>query len=246
MISAIRCDISLAMHSAIRIGLIGDFSEQQRAHAAIPRALQATSETVEIVWIPTDSAGDSQSLAGFDGLWCVPGMPYRNAEGAMRAIRHARITRTPFLGTSAGFQFTILEYARDVLGLSDADHQKTNPKSALPLISPLGCALAGVKARVRFLDGSRLRRIYNAAEATEEYHCSFGLNGRYRRLIEGRDLCVVGVDDQYEIRAVELDGHPFFFATLYQPEMREGGHPLVAAFVQCCVKRQDTRTQAAS
>lgn len=197
-------------------------------------------------WIPTDSAGDINKLAEFDGLWCVPGMPYRNAEGALRAIRHARITRTPFLGTSAGFQFTILEYARDVLGLSDADHQKTNPKSAMPLISPLGCALAGVRARVRFLDGCRLRRIYNAPEAVEEYHCSFGLNGRYRRLIEGRDLCVAAIDDQHEIRALELDGHPFFFATLYQPEMREGSHPLVAAFVECCAKRQVGRTKAAS
>ena len=234
------------MHSAIRIGLIGDYSEQQRAHAAIPRALQAVSGGIETVWIPTDAAGDSQALATFDGFWCVPGMPYRDAEGAMRAIRHARITRTPFLGTSAGFQYAILEYARDVLGLSDAAHERTHPKSAMPLISPLGCALAGVKARVRFLDGSRLRRIYNAPESTEEYHCSFGLNGRYRRLLEGRDLTVAAVDDQHEIRAVELDGHPFFFATLFQPEMRPGANPLVEAFVDCCAKRQLSRTKAAS
>ena len=53
----------------------------------------------------------------------------------------------------------------------------------------------------------------------EEYHCSFGLNGRYRRLIESGPLCVGAVDDQHEIRAVELDGHPFFVATLFQPEM---------------------------
>jgi CTP synthase (UTP-ammonia lyase) len=234
------------MHSAIRIGLIGDFTEQHRAHTAIPRALQATSDGIDIVWIPTDSAGDSQSLAGFDGFWCVPGMPYRNADGAMRAIRHARLTRTPFLGTSAGFQYAILEYARDVLGLSEADHQKTNPKSAMPLISPLGCALAGVKARVRFLDGSRLRRIYGAPDSVEEYHCSFGLNGRYRRLMEGRDLCVAAVDDQHEIRAMELDGHPFFVATLFQPEMRSGKNPLVEAFVDCCAKRQLGQTRAAS
>src|SRR3954470_9314044 len=142
------------MHSGIRIGLIGDYSEQQRAHQAIPRSLQAPSDDIEAVWIPPESAGDSHSLAGFDGFWCAPGMPYRDAEGALRAIRHARVTRTPFLGTSAGFQYAILEYARDVLGLSQADHQKMNPKSAMPLISPLGCALAGVKARVRFIDGS--------------------------------------------------------------------------------------------
>src|SRR5689334_19121042 len=118
------------MHSEIRVGLIGDFNERHRAHQAIPRALQAASDGVEIVWVPTDSAGDIQSLAGFDGLWCVPGMPYRNADGAIRAIRQARITRTPFLGTSAGFQYTILEYAQNVLGLSEAQHQKTHPKAS--------------------------------------------------------------------------------------------------------------------
>jgi len=164
----------------------------------------------------------------------------------MRAIRHARVSRTPFLGTSAGFQYAILEYARDVLGLSDADHQKTNPKAGMPLISPLGCALAGVKARVRFMDGSRLRRAYGAPESVEEYHCSFGLNGRYRRLIEGKDLCVSAVDDQHEIRAVELDGHPFFVATLFQREMRAGVSPLVDAFVKCCAKRKQNLTTVAS
>jgi len=234
------------MHPGIRIGLIGDLNEQQRAHQAIPRALQATSDGIEIVWIPTDSINGGQSLAGFDGFWCAPGMPYRSAEGAMRAIRHARMTRTPFLGTSAGFQYAILEFARGVLGLSEADHQKTNPKAGIPLISHLDCALAGVKARVRFMEGSHLRRAYGKTESIEEYHCSFGLNTRYRRLIEGKELYVAAVDDQHDVRAVELDGHPFFVATLFQPEMRAEGSPLVEAFVKVCQKRRQGITQAAS
>lgn len=233
------------MHSAIRVGLIGDFNETQRAHQAIPKALQAVSE-VECVWIPTESAGTVQSLAEFDGFWCVPGMPYRSAEGAMRAIRHARRTRTPFLGTSAGFQYAVLEFARDVLGLVDADHQKSNPRASMPLISPLGCALAGVQARVRLLDGSHLRRAYGVPESVEEYHCSFGLNGRYRRLLEGKDLYVAAIDDQHEIRAVELDGHPFFVATLFQPELRAGRSPIVEAFVNVCAKRRNGATTKAA
>src|SRR5690349_20597744 len=145
------------MHSAIRIGLIGDFNEQQKAHTAIPRTLAAVSGGAEGVWIPTDSVGTGEALAEFDGLWCVPGMPYRSADGALAAIEQARVQRQPFLGTSAGFQYVLIEYARNVLGLLDADHQKTNPKAAMPLISPLGCQLAGVQARVRFTPGSRLR-----------------------------------------------------------------------------------------
>jgi len=232
------------MHSAIRIGLIGDFNEQQKAHRAIPKALAAASGgAVEAVWVPTDAAGKGDSLAGFDGLWCVPGMPYRSAEGAMKAIRHARVSGTPFLGTSAGFQYAVIEFARNVLGLAEADHQKTNPKAAMPLIAPLGLSLVGVKARVRFTEGSHLRKAYGAPEATEEYYCSFGLNGRYRRLIEGRGLYVAAVDDQDEIRAVEVDGHPFFVATLFQPALSalaDGAppNPLVRAFVAVCERRR--------
>jgi CTP synthase (UTP-ammonia lyase) len=232
------------MHSAIRVGLIGDFNGQHQAHQAIPKALQAVSEEVECVWIPTESAAAASALADFDGFWCVPGMPYRSADGVLRAIRHARMTRVPFLGTSAGFQYAVLEFARDVLGLTQADHQKTNANAVMPLISPLGCALAGVQARVRFLEGSHLRRAYGMPESVEEYHCSFGLNGRYRRLIEGKDLYVAAVDDQHHIRAMELDGHPFFVATLFQPELRAGVSPIVAAFVRVCVKRKHAATHA--
>jgi CTP synthase (UTP-ammonia lyase) len=236
------------MHSAIRIGLIGDYSDQQPAHQAIPRSLAASG--AEGVWVPTESVNGPKMLAEFDGIWCVPGMPYRNPEGALRAIRHARMTRTPFLGTSAGFQYAILEFARNVLGLGEADHQKSNPKASMPLISPLGCGLAGVKARVRFSDGSILRKAYGTRESVEEYHCSFGINNRYRRLLEGGDLMVTAVDDQDDIRAVEYDGHPFFVATLFQPELHSVSSsqtsPLVQALVACCEKRRTGMTRAAS
>jgi CTP synthase (UTP-ammonia lyase) len=240
------------MHSSIRVGLIGDLNEQQRAHIAIPKALNAAAGgEIETVWIPTDSVGGAEQLAEFDGFWCVPGMPYKSATGAMQAIRHARITGTPFLGTSAGFQYALLEFARNALGLAEADHQKTNPKAAIPLISPLGCALAGVKARVHFSQGSLIRKAYNAPESVEEYHCSFGLNGKYTRLLEGSQFCVSAVDDQHEIRAFELEGHPFYVATLFQPEMRSlsdgtSASPLVYAFLHACTRRSRGLTRAAS
>src|ERR1700720_2484856 len=140
------CDIITHMHSVIRIALVGDFNQEQKAHQAIPKALVAASEgPVESVWVPTDSVGKGEPLAGFDGIWCVPGLPHRNTDGALTAIRHARISHVPFLGTSAGFQYVLIEYARNALGFGGADHQKSSPNAAMPLISPLGCALAGVK-----------------------------------------------------------------------------------------------------
>jgi CTP synthase (UTP-ammonia lyase) len=227
------------MHPTTRVALIGDFSDQHKAHKAIPTALAgAPGGGAEGVWISTDAIPGPEALAEFQGVWCVPGMPYRNPDGVIKAIRYARMSRTPFLGTSAGFQYAILEFARHVLGLSEADHQKSNPKAAVPLIGPLGVAMAGVKARVRFSRGSMLNRAYGRHESVEEYRCSFGVNGRYRRLLEGRDLLVTAVDDQDEIRAVELDGHPFYVATLFQPELRSlesnAPNPVVDAFVGVC------------
>lgn len=235
------------MHSSYRVGLIGEFNDQQRAHLAIPQALSAASGgAVEGVWVASDTVGNGEPLAEFAGLWSVPGMPYRSAEGVLQAIRHARVTRTPFLGTSAGFQYALIEYARNVLGLAAADHQKSNPKADMPLISPLGCALLGVKARVRLSPGSILRKAYGKPETVEEYRCSFGLNGRYRRLLEGQHLMVTAVDDQDEIRAVELDGHPFFVATLFQPELGAEPNPLVQAFTAACARSVSGVTRAAS
>ena len=114
------------MHSDIRVGLLGEFKQERPAHLAIPAAMEAASEGhVECVWISTDSVGKGESLAEFDGIWCVPGMPYRSASGALEGIRYARVTRTPFLGTSAGFQYALIEFARNALGLAQADHQVT-------------------------------------------------------------------------------------------------------------------------
>ena len=103
------------------MGLIGEFNEQNKAHHAIGTALAAASDgKVETTWVSTNDVSNS-ALAEFDGLWCVPGMPYRSADGALAAIKYARSHRIPFLGTSAGFQYALIEYARNVLGFVDAE-----------------------------------------------------------------------------------------------------------------------------
>jgi CTP synthase (UTP-ammonia lyase) len=226
------------MHSEIRVGLLGEFKPQQPTHLAIPRALEAAAEGhVECIWVPTDSVGNGKSLAEFDGIWCVPGMPYRSPAGALEGIRYARLSRTPFLGTSAGFQYALIEFARNALGMSQAEHQKHDPQAALPLIAPLDAALLGVKARVHLRDGTLLRKAYGAPHSIEEYHCGFGLNPRYRRWMASA-LTFAAVDDHDEIRAVELEDHPFFVATLFMPELNPGS-PLVKAFANAAIQRHN-------
>lgn len=111
----------------IRIALIGDYDPQVTAHQAIPVALEMAAEhsglNVQWQWLATDDIHAETPLHRFDGVWCVPASPYRSMDGALLAIRFAREQRRPFLGTCGGFQHAVLEYARNVLGWSDAEHE---------------------------------------------------------------------------------------------------------------------------
>ena len=222
----------------LRVALVGDRSAGVAAHAAIPHALELAAGTmdgkVEAVWIPTlDLRHDPVAcLAGFGAIWCVPGSPYVSMEGALEAIRFARENRVPFLGTCGGFQHALIEYARNVLGSGQADHAESNPAAEMPLISHLACSLAEARGSIQFESGSKIATCYGRPAAVEEYNCRYGLNPRFRALIENSSLRIVGVDEQGEARAVELKDHPFFIATLYQPErsaLAGKPHPLITA-----------------
>src|SRR5262249_45504713 len=107
------------MEKSASIGLIGDYCDSVVAHQAIPKALKSAGETLGLAahfeWIPTEEITSAARIADFTGLWCVPASPYRNMNGALLAIRHARESTVPFLGTCGGFQHAIVEYARNVL-----------------------------------------------------------------------------------------------------------------------------------
>jgi CTP synthase (UTP-ammonia lyase) len=230
---------------AIRIGLIGDYDSSVKAHRAIPIALAMAGEAagceVEAVWLPTEMLvpGVERELEALDGLWCVPASPYVSMEGALLGIRFARETGKPFLGTCGGFQHALIEYARNVLGLWDADHAESNPGTTFPLISPLACALRDQSGAISLKEGTRIREIYGASTVVEEYNCSFGLAPNYRSFLEGGPLTITGEDTEGEVRVVELLGHPFFIATLFQPERRAlkgEAHPLVNAYVRAIVE----------
>lgn len=224
----------------LRIGLVGDRDDRITAHQAIPRALelaaQATGRALEGVWLATERISETR-LEDFQGLWCVPGSPYRDTDGALQAIAHARRNALPFLGTCGGFQHALLEHARNVLGWADAEHAETAPDAPRAVISPLPCALRETLERVQLLPGSKLAEAYGASEAFEGYHCGYGLNPAFRAELTQGPLRVTALDAAGAVRAVELDGHPFFIATLFQAERAAligRLPPLVRAFVDAC------------
>jgi CTP synthase len=235
-----------------KLALVGDYNPEVIAHGAIPKALQlavfATGRKIEWAWIGTEEITDSaRDLAGYSGVWCVPASPYKNMTGALAAIRHARENRLPFLGTCGGFQHALIESARNVAGLTRADHEESPQDTSNPIgyslpgtnpafvVTKLVCALVEQSGAVAFTPGSQLHGIFGGQPTRGEYHCSYGVNAAYRARLEAAGLCFTGFDEAGDIRAVELPGHPFFIGTLFQPErsaLHGKPHPLIQAFVR--------------
>lgn len=216
------------------IALIGDRSPSILAHQAIEKSLALFGATFS--WIDTDTIVEPRQLLGaYRGIWAVPGSPYRDTDGALAAIQFAREMRVPFLATCGGFQHALLEYARNVLGLAHAAHAELEPAAADPLIAPLTCALVEKSDRIHLVPRTRLHKIYGAEVVTEGYHCSYGPNPRFEALLSDSPLTINARDDAGEVRGVELDGHPFYIGTLFQPEraaLAGKRHPLIEAFLK--------------
>lgn len=223
-----------------RLALVGDYSPDVPAHVAIPRALalagSATGVSLEWDWIGTEKITEAASdLAGYDGVWCVPASPYRNMDGALAAIRHARENRLPFLGTCGGFQHALIEFARNVAKIDGADHAETNAAANDLVVTKLACSLVEQSGGVTFTPGSQLHGIFGGQPTRGEYRCSYGVNPAYRSRLEAAGLRFTGFDETAAIRAVELPDHPFFIGTLFQPErsaLHDRDHPLIQAFVR--------------
>ncbi|WP_447788786.1 MULTISPECIES: CTP synthase C-terminal region-related (seleno)protein [Pseudomonas] len=231
--------------SAIRIALIGDHDPQVTAHQAIPVALGMAAEhsgkNIQFQWLATDSINTKTPLDDFDGFWCVPASPYRDMDGALWAIRFAREQQRPFLGTCGGFQHAVLEFARNVLGWKEAEHGETSPDATRVLLTPLTCSLVEAVDSIHLVEGSLIAKAYENAEIREGYRCRYGVNPDFERELLKQQLHAVGHDSAGDLRAVELKDHPFFVATLFQPEraaLKGILPPLVRALIEVCARQK--------
>lgn len=232
---------------ALKIGLIGDRDESITAHRAIPVALDLASRTsgatIGHAWLATDTIATADDVAAFDGLWCVPGSPYRSINGALYAIGHARRCGVPFLGTCGGFQHGVIEYARSVLGWLDADHAETaQGENRRLVISMLDCALVEASEALTPMLGTRLAQAYGNAVFEESYRCRFGLNPTFVQALAADGLAIAATSADGEARALELrNGHPFYVLALFQPEraaLQGRVPPLVGAFAAAALQHR--------
>ncbi len=242
------------MSQAVRIGILGDFNPDFRSHHATPDSLQHAARKLHVQvdsqWIPTPSLTDVNSektLETFDGLWAAPGSPFKSFDGMLKGIEFARRRDWPFLGTCAGFQYSLIEFARNLLGIADADSAENNSGSKNIVIYPVACAvpdrqgdapkLSGAMPEIRLRPGSYLQSFYGKDRevVSEEFFCNFEVNPEYEWASMEAGFPVVARGQQGEVRAIESPAHRFFVATLYQPQLsstEKNPHPVVVAFVQ--------------
>jgi CTP synthase (UTP-ammonia lyase) len=234
------------MTDVTKIALVGEFNPRAPAHDAIPfaLALSARDATVGLssVWVSTLQVEESggRALDGFDGIWCVPSTPYRSEAGALLAIGLARERGVPFLGTCGGFQYAIVEFARNALQWDAARHAELQTEGEA-VVTALECALVDVAQSVTLLPGTMIHGAYGHDHATEEFRCRYAVNPACEQRLFSGALRLSAVDDTGATRAVELAGHPFFVGTLFQPErlaLRQACPPLVRAFVSAAVERK--------
>ncbi len=221
----------------ITIGLLGDRNPSFITHQAIDRALDLFNnrgQNVEAAWLGTKHVSLHELIA-VEGLWVLPGTPYENEEIVFEALSMRREENRPTLGTCGGFQHMVLEFARNKVGLQSASHEETAGDGGPLVISSLPCSLVGEERLVHCVSGTRMAQICGSEPFVGFHYCNYGVNPDYQAALEKAGLRLSAFAEDAGIEAIELNAHPFYMGTLFQPQMGLlqgfGLHPLIESFL---------------
>lgn len=220
------------------VAILGEYNPEFHPHVATDAAIRHSCAvlgcSVDAHWISTADV-DDRFIRAHQGVLVAPGSPYKDTARTLQAIRYVREQSLPCLGTCGGFQHMIIEYARNVLGIEDAEHAEYDPYASNLFVTKLDCSLVGRELEVRFAPGSFVAACYSADHAIESYYCNFGVHPDKVAALSMGELRIVGADNGGEVRVIELPGHPFFVGTLFVPQLRSTPaqpHPLINAFLR--------------
>jgi CTP synthase len=242
----------------VRIALVGKYIDLPDAYLSVTEALRAGGfahrAKVEVVWVPSDlcetDAGAARELSGVDGVLIPGGFGVRGIEGKIGALRWARVNRVPALGLCLGLQCMVVEVARDLAGIEDADSAEFDEQTRNPVISTMADqadVIAGERDMggtmrlgaypATLQPGSVVARAYGDVEVSERHRHRYEVNNSYRDRLAEAGLVFSGTSpDGRLVEFVELaaDLHPFFVGTQAHPELKSRPtrpHPLFVAFI---------------
>ncbi|RBY84672.1 CTP synthase [Blastococcus sp. TF02A-26] len=256
-----------APKQTVEIALVGKYIDLPDAYLSVSEALRAGGfahrSRVKLRWVPSDDCqtpeGAEKALAGVDGV-CIPGgFGVRGIEGKLGALRHTRVNGIPTLGLCLGLQCMVIEYARDVAGLPEANSAEFDPETPDAVIATMASQVDVVAGErdmggtmrlgsypAALQKGSVVAGAYGSTDITERHRHRYEVANAYRDRLSEAGLVFSGTSpDGLLVEFVELprESHPFFVGTQAHPELKSRPtrpHPLFAAFVQAAIDFQES------
>jgi CTP synthase len=249
----------------VRIAIVGKYVDLPDAYLSVTEALRAGGfahrAKVDIVWVASDTcetpAGAAAMLSNLDGVLIPGGFGVRGIEGKIGAIEYARINKIPVLGLCLGLQCMVIETARHLAGINDANSSEFDETTKHPVISTMADqedVVAGERDMggtmrlgaypARLTAGSVVANAYGTREVSERHRHRYEVNNSYRDKLSKAGLRFSGLSpDGHLVEYVELptDAHPFFVGTQAHPELKSRPtrpHPLFAGFVGAALARK--------
>jgi len=239
----------------VNIGLIGKYVELQDSyksilesfiHAGAENEVRVKVESIHSEHLTKENVG--KRLAHLHGVLVAPGFGERGIEGKIEAVRYVREHNIPFFGVCLGMQMAVIEFARNVLGLTDANSTEMNPDTSNPVIdlmeSQKHVTNKGGTMRLGAWDctlkeGSRVKGIYKTDSIKERHRHRYEFNNTYKDQIEAAGMKATGFNPETNlVEIIEIPGHNWFVGVQYHPEYRStvaNPHPLFVDFVKAAL-----------
>lgn len=257
----------IAPSNEVKIAFVGKYIDLKESYKSLTEALihaGATLDTkVNIKWIDSEKLQNLDSLEDLkdvNGILVAGGFGYRGVEGKIKAINYAREHNIPFLGICLGMQLALIEFARNVLKLKDANSSEFDEKCQNPIVylidefidssgtkqirtskTPLGGTMRLGSYECEIKKDSLLSKIYHNAKSVKERHRHrYEANPKYKKMYEDKGLIISG-ENKGLIEAIELKNHPFFLAVQFHPEFTsrlENANPVICGFIKAALNNE--------
>ncbi|MBI5826501.1 MAG: CTP synthase [Deltaproteobacteria bacterium] len=241
-----------SLRGEVTIGIVGKYVNLQDSYKSLHEALIhggiANNCAVNLIYIDSEEIekkGAAQVLKNVDGVLIPGGFGSRGVEGKIAAIRYLRENKVPFFGICLGMQVAIIEMARDLCGLKDADSSEFNPDTTAPVVDIMetqrGINAKGGTMRLGaypcvIKKGSRAHAAYGSTEISERHRHRYEVNNVYRQTLEKAGVEFSGLSpDESLVEIMEFRHHPWFVACQFHPEFKSrplSPHPLFRGFVK--------------